>query len=175
MRKRRLSHLLTVLLLITALLLSVGVAYARYREELSGDIGFQAKPLEPVAFTEETWRRTGDSVYLDFSVGQTNSKCRIYLAFSEGFTVMDHVSVSLLLPGEESEQIAAIGEPIPTASGVYGLFGAGYVFRFLDTQTGQELPLELQPDAVYTLMINGLEDAAEQTGLVRLFVERIEE
>lgn len=175
MRNRQLVPLVTVFLLIVALVLSVTVAYARYREELTGDLGFQAKPLAPVAFTKETWEKTDDSLRLTFSVEKTDAKCRVYLAVSEGFTAMDQVIVTLTIPGEEPLQLVAAGERIPAASGIYNLFGDGYVFRFIDGQTGQELPMELLTDTEYVLSINGLEDAIEYTGLLRLFIERIEE
>ena len=175
MCNRRLIYWLTAFLLLVALVLSVSVAYARYREELIGDFGIQAKPLEPVSFTKETWTRTEDSLELAFSVGQVESGFRIYLAMSEGFTDMEKVSVSLAIPNEAMTQLPATGEKIQPASGIYHLFGDGHVFRFLDVQTGQELFVELQPDVTYVLTISGLEDAAEHTGLVRLFVEYAED
>lgn len=175
MGKNRIVWLLAAILLTAALVFSVGSAYARYREEFSGDFIFQAKPLDTLDFSQEQWQRTEDGYALTFSMLRDEPRCRVFLAASQGISAPENLTVTLTIPGEEPVILQATAEQIPEVSALSALFGAGYVFRFLDEQTGQELTLELTAEAVYTLTVQGLESAAQQTSLLRLFVEYVPE
>ena len=174
MRNKRI-WLLTAILVTAALVLSVGSAFARYREEFSGDFPFRAKPLNALTFAQDAWKQTENGCTLTFSMNQDEPRCRCFLAVSAGISKPEQLTVTLTLPGEEPLILLATAEPIPEVSGLSALFGSGYVFRFLDEQTQQELTLELKAETAYTLTVQGLESAAQQTSLLRLFVEYVPE
>lgn len=193
---RRWTWLLTAVLLTVALVLSVGTAFGRYRSEIFGNLNFQVKAMEQLTFQTQQWAQAEDGSYtLTFTMAEAAENCRMYMAVSEGVTAPESLTVTLTVPpapaedGQQTEaedQTAAEpetqtpGEPIvltatmqqiTAGSSLYGLFGSGYVFRFADVETGEELFLDLTTDFTYTLTINGLQIAAEQTSLLRLFVE----
>lgn len=174
MRNKRI-WLLVAILVTAALVLSVGSAFARYREEFSGDFLFQAKPLNSLAFVQEEWKQTENGYTLTFRLNQDEPRCRCFLAVSEGISKPEQMTVTLTLPEDEPVILLATAEQIPEVSGLSALFGSGSVFRFLDEQTQQELTLELKAETEYTLTVQGLEAAAQQTSLLRLFVEYVPE
>lgn len=169
---QRVTLLLTVLLLTAVVALSLGV-HARYREEITGDPAFQIKPMEQLHIVQQQWRQTEDASVLTFSLEKA-AKTHVYLALSEGITAPENVEVLLTLPGEKPVTLRATGTEIPEVSGLKALFGSGYVFRFLDPETGEEQILEL-PAQECVLTVRGLDTAAEQTSLLRLFVEYAQE
>lgn len=192
---RRLMWLLTVIVLMAALTLSVGTAYARYRTEILGDLAFQVKPLEQLTFASQQWEQSEDGSHvLTFTMAEAAQSCRMYLAVSEGITVPASLTVTLTMPPEEGQQtqtqtetqppagtepetpaepivLTAVMEQITEGSSLYALFGSGYVFRFCNAETGEEMFLDLTTDFTYTLTVSGLQSAAAQTSLLRLFVE----
>lgn len=192
---RRITWLLTVIVLTAALVLSVGTAYARYKSELSGDLAFQVKPMEQLSFQTQQWTQGEDGSHiLTFSMAESGEKCRMYLAVSEGITAPESLAVTLTLPPEETETLPEEGleaqteteeqetpnapivltatmQQITEGSSLYALFGSGYVFRFFHEETGEEIFLNLIADFSYTLTVSGLQSAAAQTSLLRLFVE----
>lgn len=180
--------------LAAAMILLVGTAYARYREELVGDQAFQAKPAEALTFASQQWQVDEDgNRVLTFSLAQTAEDCRVYLAVSEGVTAPENLQIMLTLPAEptvsvaedgtetvaapEPETLIAQAEAITQGSALYSLFGPGYVFRFYETegseageQISAEKRMDLKSEAIYTLTVSGLSSAVEQTSLLRLFV-----
>jgi hypothetical protein len=171
-RNHRIPLLLTALLLIAVVALSLGV-YARYREEISGDPAFQVKPMAQLRIAQQKWQQAEDAAVLTFSMEQA-AQTHVYLAMSEGVTAPGNVEVLLTLPGVEPVTLLATGSEIPEVSGLKALFGSGYVFRFLDPETGEEQILEL-PTEECVLTVRGLDAATEQTSLLRLFVEYAQE
>lgn len=67
--------------------------------------------------------------------------------------------------------LTATMEKITEGTALYATFGSGYVFRFYDAETGNEITLDLVAESAYVLTVTGLQSAAEQTSLLRLFVE----
>lgn len=192
--KRRLTWLLTAFLLMISLLLAVGITFGRYRTEIFGNLIFQVKPLKQLAFQSQQWAQAEDGSYtLTFTMAEANENCRIYLAVSEGITAPDALQVTLTLPvvtteenleaqeeaGDSSETpeevlpvvLTATMEQITEGTALYGTFGSGYVFRFYDAETGEQITLDLVAGSAYVLTVTGLQSAAEQTSLLRLFVE----
>ncbi len=165
-----------VVLLLLAVILSLGLTYARYRTEIVGDLAFSAKPLEQLTLSGQSWKTTDGADVLTFSLEQSAENVRLYLAVSEGVAVSDAVTVSLTLPsaeeGGEDVVVQAAAQKIEEGSALHTLFGAGYVFRFTDEVSGQELLQDLQADTAYVLTVTGLDTAVEHTSLLRLFIER---
>lgn len=172
-RLDRYVMVLTVLFLAAALVLSLGTAYARYMEQVNGDQGFVARPLETPQLSQQSWQQVDDAYVLSFSMGETAQTYRIFLAVSEGVTQPEQLEVTLSLPGEEENTITlqAVPEQIQDASALHALFGTGFAYRFLDAETAEELLFELSNET-YTLTVKGLDGAAEYASLVRLFVEK---
>lgn len=179
MEKKKVTLLLAVVLLVAALALSLGTAYARYQESIGADLNFQVKPMEKLTIAKQEWSETEDGAYaLTFSMEQEAQNCRIYLAVTDGATP-ENLTVTLTLPAEEESGgetaeaepvvLTAAGEKIPEASSMYLLFGPGYVFRFLD-EDGQQVIFDLTTED-YNLTVQGLDTAVQQTSLLRLFVE----
>lgn len=183
--------ILVLVVLLTAAMLAVGVAYGRYRTDITGDLIFQAKPWDGIAFSAQQWsQKEGDAV-LTFSMAEDVTQCRVFLAMSEGVTDPTSVKVTLTIPLDSYEDeegktvtpeplvLTAAGEPITEDSSLYALFGSGYVFRFMEeveeTEAAVELILDLETDKSYVLTVSGLDAAAEQTSLLRLFVENVQQ
>lgn len=195
---------LTCLVVAAALLLSVGTAYARYREEIVQNLNFQVRPMESLNLSNQTWTEGEDGSYvLTFTMTEAVEDCRIYLAVSTGVTQPDKLTVTLQLPQdpnatEPSESteattlptdpitgetvavevpfdgLIATAEEIPSISALSALFGSGYVYRFLDGEAEDEIREEIIFDLAageYVLTVSGLEDAANTTSLLRLFIE----
>lgn len=176
---------LAVFLLIAALVLSMGVAYARYQEESGGDLFFQVKPLEELSIATQEWTQVGDAYMLTFSMSQEEENCRIFLAVSDGVALPENLEVVLTMSNPESIEpltYTATVEAISESSALHSVFGSGYVFRFremlTDAETGEETPgeeliFDLTTE-IYTLTVRGLDSAAAETSLLRLFVEYAE-
>lgn len=171
MAKQKRNPFLPLILLIAALTLTVGVAYARYVATLSGDQGFQVKPSGTV-IAQQRWQKNGDAYILTFTAGEAADACRVYLAVSEGVVEAEQLKVSLTVPEEEAALASA--EPIREASSMYTHFGPGNTFRFYDGETGEELVFSLSGKTCI-LTVEGLESAAQLTSLLRLFVEQVQE
>lgn len=200
--KKRISF--AALLLVAALLLSVGTAYARYREEIIQNLNFQVRPIESLNLSNQSWSQGEDGSYvLTFTMDETVENCRIYLAVSKGVTQPDALTVTLQLPPDPNatessgqteattvptdpsagetivvepqfDGLIATAEEIPSISALGALFGSGYVYRFLDGEAEDENREEIIFDLVageYVLTVTGLENAANTTSLLRLFVE----
>ena len=163
--------------LTVAAALLVGITYARYREELVGDQSFQPKPAQQVAFASRQWQADEEGNWvLTFSVENAVENCRVYLAVSEGVTQPENLQITLTVPGELTQDpvtLTATGQEITPGSALYSVFGTGYVFRFYEAgdQAAGEMTLDLKKDETYTLTVSGLSSAAEQTSLLRLFVD----
>lgn len=196
--KKRIS--LAIILLAATLLLSVGRVYARYQKDIVENLNFQVRPMESLSLSNQTWTEGEDGSYvLTFTMTEDVADCRVYLAVSKGVTQPDALTVTLQLPPdpdavqtEESavetdpvtgetivaevpfDGLLATAEEIPNISALSALFGSGYVYRFLDGDAEDENREEIIFDLVageYVLTVSGLEDAANTTSLLRLFIE----
>ncbi len=177
-KQKHIALLAVVILLLTAVILSLGLTYARYRTEIVGDLAFSAKPVEQPVLSGQSWNTTQDADVLTFSLEKSAENVRLYLAVSEGVVISDAVTVSLTLPaaedGGEETVVQAAAQEIEEGSALHTLFGAGHVFRFVDEVSGQELLQDLQADTAYVLTVTGLDTAVEHTSLLRLFIERMQ-
>lgn len=194
---------LIFVLVAAALVLSIGTAYARYREEIIQNLNFQVRPIESLQLSDQTWTQGEDGSYvLTFTMTEAVEDCRVYLAVSKGVTQPDALTVTLQLPPDPNaaetdgptettvptdpetgetiaaepqfESLTATVEEIPNISALGALFGSGYVYRFLDGDTETENRSEIIFDLAageYVLTVSGLENAANTTSLLRLFIE----
>jgi len=174
--KKRIVMLLTAALLLTAAAtLAFSPAAARYRAELTGDMIFQAKPLEKLSFADQEWTWEADACNLTFSLDQDVDGCRVYLAVSEGITDPDNLNVYLTIPGYSNIKLEGTCQPIPEVSELAKLFGQGYVYYFNnELEDMEEWIFSAKANEQFTLTVTGLQSAAEATSLMRLFVERVE-
>jgi len=173
MGNRRGKVLLAVLLILAGgIALFSGTAYGRYQAELVADLLFQAKPLDQISIAQQTWTPQEDGCILTFTLEKDAGPCRVFLAVSEGVTSPEVLEVILTVPGDTPVVVEGLREPIAENSAMDALFGPGFVFRFPGEEEGEELQVELSAGVQYTLTVRGLPSAAEQTSLLRLFIER---
>lgn len=175
MKQKRIVLLLTALVLVAAAVaVAVSPAMARYREEITGDMIFQARPVEPLAFAVEQWTANDDGSYtLTFSLNQDVNGCHIYLAVSEGVSNPEALTVTLTVPDHASQLLEGTCEAIPVPSNLNNIFGPGHVFRFYTEFNGEEFPFVAEKYQQFTLTVTGLKSAADANSLLRLFVEQI--
>lgn len=170
-QKRRLWALAAAIMAIVVVL-SAGVAYARYMDKTSGSLSFRIKGLPELEMAQQEWKQVGEQTYaLTFRMKNAAENCVIFLAMSEGISAPEQIQVYLTLPGGVTLQ--ATGEAIFPESNLYSAFGGGYVFRFLDGASGQERILDLTTQE-YVLNVVGLASAAEEISLLRVFIEYAE-
>lgn len=174
MRNKKRLLLLAAFLLLVSAALAVGTAYARYREVLTGDPVFQVNPMNQLTIADYQWQQTEDAHTLTFAMEKASSGCRVFLAVSEGVQDPQSLTVTLTLPGDTPVVLQATPTEIPEGTPMYKQFGPGCLLRFIDPATGEEAELNLTTQP-HTLTVEGLGEAAEQTSLLRLFVERIHE
>ena len=168
MKSRKLSRALVGSLLAVVMVVTAVAVSARYLDTIQDSFAIGVKPYHGVAFQQQSWQQNEDDCTFSFQLAQPASNCRIYLAASAGVVQADSLTVALLLPDETVLQAQA--EQITEDSDLYRMFGAGYVFRFRDAQTGEELQMDLSTEA-YDLRVSGMDGAATQTSLLRVFVE----
>lgn len=169
--KRNIASIL-VLVLVVLVIVYAGVAYARYLETLVFNQEFVAKPLEQVAFGSSQWQVNDRESVLEFTMSEELEACRIYIAVSQGVSNPEALEISLSKPGEtEDNTYIAVPEPIDKRTSLYKIFGEGYVFRFYDAETGEEIEWEFNPHDTYTISLSQLDDATEYPSLIRVFVE----
>ena len=156
--------------LVLTLVLTCGPAMARYLESWAEDQGFWAKPLEPLNITQ-SWQQQDGVHTIRFTAGETAENCRVYLAATQGVTKPEQLRVTLTVRSAATQTnvtLTGVPEPIVAGSAMDGLFGPGTVYRFYD-DAGQEVVGNLT--AAANLTVHGLENGAEVTSLLRLFVE----
>lgn len=191
MRNKKIIVLLLVaILLMASAALMFTPATARYRAELLEDLIFRAKPLDKLCFSASNWVVVEAGGTLTFSMIKDVEKCRVYLAVSEGIAAPENLQVFLMLPGETSVVLEATCRPIPEASELGRRFGLGYVYYFYiesefpegtglpeateGSEEREEWVFSPKANERFTLMVIGLESAAQEVSLMRLFVEKVE-
>ena len=177
MRNKRIvaMTIVAVLLLVAAVSVAVSPVAARYRSELANDIIFQGMPADPLKFDISNWSMEAGECHFTFSLDRDLEKCRIYLVISEGVTAPDSIEVALIQPDDSLEPIKAVYKQIPEVSELTKRFGSGHFYYFCSNEeTEEESVFSLKADQNFTLTVTGLNEAAEMTSLVRLFVERAE-
>lgn len=139
MRKRKLYTLPGIVCLIIMLVLSSGVAYARFQENVTNTLLFQpAMPEHLVLNQQDGWLTQGQISTISFSLNNTGTEQKvgkIYLLVSQGIPHESDLSVTLK---QGENQYNAKAEPITTGTALHKSFGDGWIYRFVD-KTGQEL------------------------------------
>lgn len=166
MKRKRLLWITAIALMVLAVTVSAGVAYARYMDRVNKDFSLTVKPQPELALASQVWTQDGDDYVLEFQMAAAAENCRVFLAVSEGVTAPETLQVSLKMP-DGSTTIFAVGTEILEISSLYNTFGGGYVFHFPDV-----LDLTTAP---YTLRVEGLTSAAQEASLLRLFIEYAKE
>ncbi len=166
MKNKRLLWITAIALMVLAVTVSAGVAYARYMDRVNQDFFLTVKAQPELALAHQVWTQDGDDYVLEFQMVAAAENCRVFLAVSEGVTAPENLQVSLTMP-DGSTTLFAAGTEILETSSLYHTFGGGYVFHFPDV-------LDLTSQS-YTLRVEGLTAAAQEASLLRLFIEYAKE
>ena len=168
-KQSRVLLMLSAVVVLT-LVLTCGPAFARYLESWAEDQGFWAKPLEPL-YISQSWQQQDDAHTIRFTAGEDAGRCRVFLAATQGVTKPEQLQVTLTVRDAATQTAVTVTgtpQPIVAGSAMHGMFGPGTVFRFYDA-AGQEITADLT--AAANLTVHGLENGAQATSLLRLFVE----
>ena len=168
MENRKCSRVVIVSLIIVLIVATAGLVSGRYMETIQDYFAIGVKPYYGVTFAQQSWQQTEDGCTFSFQLAQSVTDCRIYMAVSEGVVKANLLEIQLVMP--DATVLQAKTEKIAENSELYRVFGAGYVFRFVDAQTGDELHMDLSTET-YLLHVSGMDGATAQTSLLRVFVE----
>ena len=163
MKRRKMHMLLGTLLLVGCLAATIGVAYARYRDNWNRNMGFQADQVGRVQlgsvtdgqFSEATAQWILENEQWKFSFAVSNGTGRgDYAGYDQQIHLQVVVSQSawsgetplVLTVGEQTYTASAA--PIPQGSALHTQFGDGWLIRFLDSN-GQEYTGRL-PGSAFT-------------------------
>ena len=145
MNKRNMLPLLVMLCVIGALILTIGVSYARFRENWTETLPFQPEGEENLVLHQDSnWVETQDARELAFSLKNTDTEAAtgaVYVLVSQGMESPDKLHITLTAQGRTYTGQA---QSIVEGSALHKSFGDGWVYRFLDNQ-GQEITWELDP------------------------------
>ena len=145
---------IVALLVVGCLLMAVGVSFARYRDDLKGDI--QIQPEQPAEVylgcvaegtfvnQQSAWTEIDGKMQLSFAVSngiaqdsfsQQDQQARLRIvaslgAWSESTTDTIYLTV-------DGQTYTAVAERIPEGSALHTQFGDGWILRFQDAQ-GEE-------------------------------------
>lgn len=146
MNKRNMFPLLVMLCVIGALILTVGVSHARFRENWTETLPFQPEGEENLVLRQDgNWVEDQNTRQLAFSLENTDTEAAtgtVYVLVSEGIESPDKLYITLTAQGQ---QYTAQAQPITEGSPLHKSFGDGWAFRFLDHE-GQEKTWEFGPD-----------------------------
>lgn len=138
MRKRNILSLLTLLCLVAAVILSIGVAQARFRENWKENLPFQSADITALVLRQDgDWTTSGNQSTIGFSLENTEGESQqgeIYLLATLGIEQPERMEVALTVEGTT---YIAQAQPIAEGSLLQKSFGDGWVYRFMDAQ-GQE-------------------------------------
>lgn len=156
-------RLISLAILLSALLLCVGVAGARYISTVRGTLGFEAEALEATdkmtLRTQEGWQSTHDGVMLNFTLysnGTDAAERRAYLRLTATEALEpSRVTVTLTVDGRAYSGVA---KAVTAGDPLYSKMGAGTEFRFCSD--ANELYWPLAGEQTMTLTVQGVSDAA---------------
>ena len=168
MKNRKWPGAVIVGILVVVMITTAGLVSARYMESIQDFFGISIKPYHGVSFQHQEWQQQDDGCIFSFQLAQSTRDCRVYLAVSEGVAKAELLDIRLML--SDNTILQAQAEKIAEDSQLHRVFGAGYVFRFRDAQTGEEILMDFSTE-VQTLHISGIDGATVQTSLLRVFVE----
>lgn len=153
MNKRNMFPLLVMLCVIGALILTVGVSQARFRENWTETLPFQPEGEENLVLHQDSnWVENQGLRQLTFSLKNTDTEAsggEIYVLVSNGIEDPDKLKITLITQGS---RYTAQAQSIVPGSVLHKSFGDGWVYRFLDDQ-GQEKTWTLQPADLQTFVL----------------------
>lgn len=167
MQKRRNSWLnaarylvpLSCLLLLAALLLGTGDAFARYRRVSEKDLGFTAAAPASLTFAgADSWRLEGnraENLVTLRNPGADPVEFTVRTFIGEGIGDKDKVSLKLTVKGDQDDEYVtydAEGESIPDGSLDADSFPGGWRFRYLDS--GEEPVFRLESGREMILLVS---------------------
>ena len=173
MKKNNILPLLVIGLMVGVLVLSIGLAQARYRENLKETVPFQVEEAETLTLREQTgWATNGNISTLTFSVentGQERENGKIYMLASQGLQSGEKLTVTLT----QSQQVyTAVAERIQEGSALYKSFGDGWIYRFLDGQGKEHTwPIEAGSQLTYQLKVQSNSEIGYDS-LIRLIAAK---
>lgn len=174
MKKRNMVPLLVALCLVGTLVLSIGVAQARFRENWTETLPFRPEGEENLVLRQDgNWVEEENVQELTFSLENTNSEeaaaGELYVLASEGIENPDKLEIVLTAQGV---RYTAQAQPIVPGSVLHRSFGDGWVYRFLDDQ-GQEKTWDLKPAQQQTFVLSvETDEEIEYHSLLRLIAKK---
>ena len=145
MNKRNMVPLLVMLCVVGTLILTIGVAQARFRENWTETLPFQPEGEENLILRQDgDWVEDQNVQELTFSLENADTEAatgEIYVLVSEGIENPDKLELVLTAQGI---RYTAQAQPIVQGSVLHKSFGDGWVYRFLD-ERGQEKTWTLEP------------------------------
>lgn len=163
------------ILCLVAVVLTLGVAQARFRENLTEALPFQPHmPEDFILQQDAAWETTGKTSTLHFSLKNTAEhpqQGEIYLLASQGIQSGDALNVVLT---HEGIRYAATAQRIPEGSVLHKNFGDGWVYRFLDGN-GAELfwPVGAGEQQDYQVTVQSKTEISQHS-LIRLVASKTE-
>ena len=153
---------LVCLLTLVAVLLAVGVTYARYSTTRRETLTFEAAQNDPSHALEirsdAGWRTTAEGVEIAFSLcnaaNVAGQRAYLRLTATEGFDPAV-ATVTLTVDGTVYE---AVPRAVREGDPLYASMGTGTEYRF--TSVDGEPIWEVSPTSVYTLTVEGEADAS---------------
>lgn len=173
MKKRNMVPLLVMLCVIGTLILAVGVAQARFRENWTETLPFRPEGEENLILHQDgDWIEGEDLQKLTFSLENADSEAaagELYVLVSEGVESPDKLEISLTADGV---RYTAQAQPIVPGSALHRSFGNGWVYRFLDDQEQEKSwTLEAAERRTFVLTVeNGTE--MQYHSLIRLVAKK---
>lgn len=184
MKRRKMHMLLGTLLLVGCLAATVGVAFARYRDNWNRNMGFQADQVGRVQlgtvtegqFSEASaqWMLKDDQWQLSFAVANGAGKGdfatydqHIHLQVVSSQGTWNTGTPLKLMVGEQTYTASAT--PITQGSALHTQFGDGWLIRFLDSN-GNEYTGQLPGNgfSCIAMQLSVDADAVTDTSLLQL-------
>ena len=173
MNKRNMFPLLVMLCVIGALILTVGVSQARFRENWTETLPFQPEGEENLVLHQDSnWVEDQGTRKLTFSLENTDTEAaagEIYVLVSKGIESPDKMNIILTVQGRN---YTAQAQPIVPGSALHRSFGDGWAYRFLDSQ-GKEKAWKLEPadEQTFVLTVENSEEI-QYHSLLRLVAKK---
>lgn len=173
MRKKNIFPLLVMLCVIGTLILTVGVAQARFRENWTETLPFQAEGNENLVLQQESgWVQTQTAQQVTFSLENTDTEVaagEIYVLVSQGLENPDKLRITLTA---EEKNYTAQAQAIVPGSALHRSFGNGWVYRFPDNQ-GQKTIWTLEPAGEQSFVLTvEADEEIHYHSLLRLVVQK---
>ena len=156
--------------LLGALLLSIGISYARYKTAVEGIIIFETKEIsenEKLYITsDEGWKTSSDTLSLNFTLSggkKVTSDKTAYVRVTATSKFNPNANVKLVVDGVTYQ---AKAYDASSDSLLYSQMGSGTEFRFL--KDGKEIYWQPSANKNMTLYIEGISDES----LIRLIARQ---